>query len=122
VFYAPVNFYNDYVMNLLGPSGNYIYQFATDVNHMVPGTNIPSTAALWNLAVSRGIPVPQLTAADVEGFGFTVGPGQPGRVEVIPGKNFQGVHSVQASQPERAAGTGKQHGCRNCLPDVSRIT
>jgi len=97
VFYAPVNFYNDYVMNLLGSSGNYIYQFATDVNHMVPGTNIPATVALWDQAVSRGIPVPQLTAADVQKFGFTVGPGQPGRVEVVPGKNFQGVHSVQAS-------------------------
>jgi carboxypeptidase family protein/TonB-dependent receptor-like protein len=97
VFYAPVNFYNDYVMNLLGPSGKYIYQFATDINQTIPGTSIPATMALWNRAISQGVPVPQLTATDVQSLGFTVGPGQPGRVEVIPGKNFQGVHSVQAS-------------------------
>ncbi|HLK33727.1 MAG TPA: TonB-dependent receptor, partial [Terriglobales bacterium] len=97
VFYAPVNFYNDYVMNLLGPSGNYIYQFATAINQMVPGTSIPATVALWEMAASKGIPVPQLSAANVQSLGFAVGPGQPGRVVVMPGENFQPVHSVQAS-------------------------
>ncbi|HSB74674.1 MAG TPA: carboxypeptidase regulatory-like domain-containing protein, partial [Terriglobales bacterium] len=99
VFYAPVNFYNDYVMNLLGSSGNYIYQFATSINQTVSlgGATLPATVALWKLAAGKGIPVPSLSADQVQSLGFKVGPGLPGRVVVIPGENFQGPHSVQAS-------------------------
>jgi hypothetical protein len=131
VFYAPVNFYNNYIMNLLGPSGKYIYQFATSVNQMIPGTEIPATVALWDLAVSRGIPVPQLSAADVQRFGFTIGPNQPGRVVVVPGENFQSVHSVQASlsvQRELASNMDLEvayqmyHGLHEQIPFDANVT
>lgn len=97
IFYAPVPFYNYYIMNILGPSGQYINQVATDVKQYVPlgpgGTSVPATVALWQMAVSQGIPVPSLNAAEVA---TVVPPGQ-GVVVVEPSSNFQAVHSVQAS-------------------------
>ncbi|MBZ5705830.1 MAG: TonB-dependent receptor [Acidobacteriia bacterium] len=97
VFVAPVPFYNDYILNLLGGSGKYINQFASSISEIDPNTLLPIPVELWGYGVQTGkLPFGQLTEADLNALGFQV-PGQNNQVIVNTNRNFQNVHSVQAS-------------------------
>ena len=97
VFVAPVPFYNDYILNLLGGSGKYINQFASSISEIDPNTHLPIPVELWGYGVATGkLPFGQLTADDLGALGFQV-PGQNNQVIVNTNRGFQNVHSVQAS-------------------------
>lgn len=96
-FVAPIPFYNDYILNLLGGSGKYINQFASSITEIDPNTGIPVPVELWGYGVKTGKrPFGQLTATDLNVLGFQV-PGQKNLVVVNTNRDFENVHSVQAS-------------------------
>jgi Carboxypeptidase regulatory-like domain/TonB-dependent Receptor Plug Domain len=97
VFVAPIPFYNDYILNLLGGSGKYINQFASSISEIDPNTGFPVPVELWGYGVKTGkLPFGQLTATDLNALGFQV-PGQKNLVIVNTNHDFENVHSVQAS-------------------------
>ena len=97
VFVAPVPFYNDYILNLLGGSGKYIDQFATTASETDPNTGLPLPALLWGYGLQTGkLPFGQLTTNDLNALGFQV-PGQTNLVVGNTNRDFQNVQSVQAS-------------------------
>jgi hypothetical protein len=97
IFVAPVPFFNDYILNLLGGSGKYINQFAASVD---PATGIPLIPIeLWGYGLQTHppkLPFGHLTADDLAKFGFQI-PGPDNQVVVKTNRGFQNVHSVQAS-------------------------
>ncbi|HYL14480.1 MAG TPA: TonB-dependent receptor, partial [Terriglobales bacterium] len=94
VFVAPVPFFNDYILNLLGGGGKYINQFAAVTD---PATNSYIPVELWGYGSQTGkLPFGQLTATDLNALGFQV-PGQNYQVIVKTNKDFQNVQSIQAS-------------------------
>lgn len=94
VFVAPVPFYNDYILNLLGGSGKYINQFAAVVN---PDKYSFDPTKLWRYGLQTGkLPFGQLLASDLNNLGFQV-PGQANLVIVNTNRDFQNVQSIQAS-------------------------
>jgi hypothetical protein len=97
IFVAPVPFFNDYILNLLGGSGKYINQFASSISEIDPNTHLPIPVELWGYGLKTGkLPFGQLTSADLNALGFQV-PGQNNQVIVNPNRGFQNVYSVQAS-------------------------
>lgn len=97
MFVAPVPFFNDYILNLLGGSGKYINQFATSITEIDPNTGLPIPVELWGYGLQTGkLPFGQLTDADLNALGFQV-PGQKNLVVVNTNRDFQNVQSIQAS-------------------------
>lgn len=97
VFVAPISFYNAYILNLLGGSGKYINQFATSISEVDPLTGLPLPVEIWGYGVQTGkLPFGQLTAVDLKRLGFEV-PGRNNQVIVNTNRDFQNVHSIQAS-------------------------
>jgi hypothetical protein len=97
MFVAPIPFYNDYILNLLGGSGHYINQFATSITEVDPHTGLPIPVELWGYGEQAGkLPFGHLIQADLEALGYTV-PSQTNQVVVKTNPGFQNVYSIQAS-------------------------
>lgn len=97
MFVAPIPFFNDYVLNLLGGSGGYINQFATSISEIDRHTQLPVPIELWGYGVETGkLPFGHLTAADLATLGYGV-PSTSNQVVVNTNPGFQGVHAIQAS-------------------------
>lgn len=93
MFVAPVNFFIDYIVNLLDDSGRYITQVAANLSAMDP-----TIVHLWSLGVHNGkLPFGKLTESDLQSVGLTVGPGQPGRIVLEPSPNYMNTYSIQGS-------------------------
>jgi carboxypeptidase family protein len=93
LFYSPIYYQVDYVVNLLNDSGKYISQiFKTPLD----GAQAP--AALWAFGISRGkLPFQQLTQEDIEAFGINTGPGNAGRVVFDADPDYENPYSIQGS-------------------------
>ncbi len=93
IFVAPVNFFIDYIVNLLDGSGRYINQASASIFD----TASPNSAKLWGYGLATGkLPFGQLTAADLRAIGLPV-PATTNRVILQPSDNYQNPYAVQAS-------------------------
>jgi hypothetical protein len=93
IFVAPVNFFVDYLVNILNDSGNYINQYFSAINS--PGVN---SAEIYGYGQQIGkLPFGSLTQADLANIGITVGPQAPGRVIFNLAPNYKNTYSIQAS-------------------------
>jgi hypothetical protein len=93
IFVSPVYFQVPYLVNLLNDSGKYINQVFSAITS--PGVN---SAVIYGFGVQQGkLPFGQLTAADLQKLGITVGPGAPGRVVFNLAPNYKNNYSIQAS-------------------------
>ncbi len=93
IFVAPVNFFIDYIVNLLDGSGRYINQAAA----ILTDTKTPSSAVVWGYGLKTGkLPFGQLTQADLAAIGLPI-PAQTNRVILQPSENYENPYAVQAS-------------------------
>ena len=93
IFVAPVNFFVDYLVNILNDSGKYINQYFSAINS--PGVN---SADIFGYGEEIGkLPFGQLTQADLANLGITVGPQAPGRVIFNLAPNYKNTYTIQAS-------------------------
>lgn len=93
IFVAPVNFFVDYLVNILNDSGNYINQYFTALTS--PGVN---AATVYGYGLQTGkLPFGELALGDLNALGVTVGPGGAGRVIFNLAPNYKNTYSIQAS-------------------------
>jgi hypothetical protein len=102
VFVAPIPFFIGYVVNLLGDNNGYINQVASILSE-----DDPRVLALWGRLTgcdpnepelcAKRPPFPQLQAADLTALGFTIRPGQPGRVADTLAQPYKNNYAIQAS-------------------------
>ena len=93
IFVAPVNFFVDYLVNILNDSGSYINQYFNAINS--PGVN---SAMVFGYGEQIGkLPFGSLTQADLANLGITVGAGAPGRVIFNLASNYKNPYTIQGS-------------------------
>ena len=102
IFVAPIPFFIDYVVNLLGENKGHINQVATNLS-----ATDQRVLSLWTRLTgcnpeqpwlcAKQPPFPQLQAADLNALGITIGPGQPGRVVSDLMQPYKNNYSIQAS-------------------------
>ena len=94
IFVAPVNFFVDYLVNILSDSGNYINQYFSAINS--PGAI--NSAVIYGYGEKIGkLPFGSLTQADLGNLGISVGPNAPGRVIFNLAPNYKNPYTIQAS-------------------------
>ena len=89
-----MNFFVDYLVNILSGSGNSINQFFTAINS--PGAI--NSAVVYGYGEQIGkLPFGSLTQADLGNLGISVGPNAPGRVIFNLAPNYKNPYTIQAS-------------------------
>jgi len=92
IFVSPVYFQVPYLVNILNDSGKYINQYFNAITS--PGVN---SAMVYGYGLETGkLPFGQLTAADLQQLGITVGQGMPGRVIFNLAPNYKNNYTIQA--------------------------
>lgn len=93
LFYAPVYYQVDYLVNLLNDSGQYISQI-----FKTPADGATAPAAIWGAGVKMGkLPFTGLAQKDFAALGINTGPKNPARVIFEAAPDYKNTYSVQAS-------------------------
>ncbi|HEX9112415.1 MAG TPA: hypothetical protein VF845_13120, partial [Terriglobales bacterium] len=102
IFVAPIPFFIGYLVNLVGDSGKYLNQVATNLSNddqriLTLWGKLTGCNPLQPWLCANQPPFPQLQAADLSAAGLQIGPGQPNRVVFNLLQPYKNNYSIQAS-------------------------